>query len=175
MAQPIYDFQATLRSSERVGMDVFKGRVLLIVNTASKCGFTPQFKGLELLNRQYMERGLCVIGFPCNQFAKQDPGRNADIKAFCKKNYGVSFPVFSKIEVNGPNAHPLYGYLKDSARGFLWSKRIKWNFTKFLVDHEGNVVRRYAPMTKPEKLTDDIEALLLKMEEDTKSETGFSI
>ena len=156
----IYDFQASLRSSERVGMDVFKGRVMLVVNTASKCGFTPQFKGLEMLNRRYAKQGLCVVGFPCNQFAKQDPASNANIKTFCVKNYGVSFPMFSKIEVNGANTHPIFDYLKSQARGVLWTKRIKWNFTKFLIDHPGNVVKRYAPSTKPEKLIHDIERLL---------------
>lgn len=160
MVESIYDFHASLRSSERVGMSVFKGRVLLVVNTASKCAFTPQLKDLEALNREYMDQGLCVIGFPCNQFAKQDPAKNAQIKTFCKKNYGVTFPVFSKIEVNGANTHPIYRYLKDQARGFLWTKRIKWNFTKFLIDHEGSVFKRYAPMTKPEKLIKDIEMLL---------------
>jgi len=141
-------------------MSVFKGRVMLVVNTASKCAFTPQFKGLERLNRRYAEQGLCVVGFPCNQFAKQDPASNADIKSFCVKNYGVSFPMFSKVDVNGANTHPIFNYLKDKARGVLWSKRIKWNFTKFLIDHEGNVVKRYAPTTKPEKITRDIERLL---------------
>lgn len=160
----IYDFQASLRSSEKVGMSIFEGKVMLIVNTASKCAFTPQFEGLEWLNRQYVDKGLCVVGFPCNQFAKQDPASNDNIKTFCKKNYGVSFPVFSKINVNGKDAHPLYDFLKKEARGFLWSKRIKWNFTKFLVDHEGNVVKRYSPMTKPSKLVKDIERLLSQID-----------
>jgi len=160
----IYDFQASLRSSEKVGMNIFQGKVMLIVNTASKCAFTPQFEGLEWLNRQYVDKGLCVVGFPCNQFAKQDPASNDNIKTFCKKNYGVSFPVFSKINVNGKDAHPLYDFLKKEARGFLWSKRIKWNFTKFLVDHEGNVVKRYSPMTKPSKLVKDIERLLSQID-----------
>jgi len=144
-------------------MGAFEGKVLLIVNTASKCGFTPQFAGLEQLNKDYKEQGLQVLGFPCNQFANQDPADNDTIKQFCQTNYGVSFPVFARIMVNGKNAHPLFTHLKSKARGFLWSKRIKWNFTKFLVDHEGNVVKRYAPATKPEKLRDDIEALLSKV------------
>ena len=133
---------------------------MLIVNTASKCGFTPQFKGLEWLNRTYKDKGLQVLGFPCNQFAKQDPGDNIAIAGFCQKNYGVSFPIFSKVNVNGSKAHPLYKHLKAEARGLFWSKRVKWNFTKFLVDQEGNVLRRYAPATKPRKLVDDIEKAL---------------
>ena len=158
----IYGFQASLRSKKKVGMNVFKGKVMLVVNTASKCAFTPQFEGLEWLNQHYSDEGLCVIGFPCNQFAKQEPENNDSIKSFCKRNYGVSFPMFSKIEVNGPNTHPLYRYLKKEARGFLWTERIKWNFTKFLVDREGKVLKRYSPTTKPEKLINDIETLLKK-------------
>ncbi len=159
----IYDFQASISASEIVKMDVFKGKVMLIVNTASECALTPQFEGLEFVNQRYIDQGLCIIGFPCNQFGQQDPASDDNIKAFCKKNYGVSFPVFSKIDVNGPNAHPLFNYLKAQARGFLWSQRIKWNFTKFLIDHEGRVVKRYAPMTKPSKLIEDIETLLEKI------------
>lgn len=158
----VYDFNAATRTSETVPLSEYKGKVLLIVNTASKCGFTPQFKGLEWLNRKYSQRGLQVLGFPCNQFAKQDPADDRTIAGFCQKNYGVSFPMFAKIEVNGKNAHPLYSYLKDKARGVLWSKRVKWNFTKFLVDADGNVLKRYAPATKPQKLVEDIEAALAK-------------
>ena len=150
-------------TNKYLSMGAFEGKVLLIVNTASKCGFTPQFAGREQLNKDYKEQGLQVLGFPCNQFANQDPADNDTIKQFCQTNYGVSFPVFARIMVNGKNAHPLFTHLKSKARGFLWSKRIKWNFTKFLVDHEGNVVKRYAPATKPEKLRDDIEALLSKV------------
>ena len=159
----VYDFNAAFRTNENVDLSLFKGKVLLVVNTASKCKFTPQFKGLELLNRKYNSHGFQVLGFPCNQFANQDPADDETIKGFCRKNYGVTFPVFARIDVNGDNAHPLYEYMKDEARGVLWSKRIKWNFTKFLVDHEGNVVRRYAPTTKPSKLIGDIEAQLRKV------------
>ena len=159
----VYDYKAKFRTNKYLSMGAFEGKVLLIVNTASKCGFTPQFAGLEQLNKDYKEQGLQVLGFPCNQFANQDPADNDTIKQFCQTYYGVSFPVFARIMVNGKNAHPLFTHLKSKARGFLWSKRIKWNFTKFLVDHEGNVVKRYAPATKPEKLRDDIEALLSKV------------
>lgn len=156
----IYNFRVKYRSGDSLSLSAFKGKVMLIVNTASKCGFTPQFAGLERLNQDYKDQGLQVLGFPCNQFANQDPGDDASIKAFCRTNYGVSFPVFTRIVVNGKNEHPLFTCLKKSARGLFWSKRIKWNFTKFLVDHEGNVVKRYAPTTKPEKIKSDIEALL---------------
>ncbi len=156
----IYNFRVKYRSGDSLSLSAFKGKVMLIVNTASKCGFTPQFAGLEQLNQEYKDQGLQVLGFPCNQFANQDPGDDASIKAYCRTNYGVSFPVFTRIMVNGKNEHPLFTYLKKSARGLFWSKRIKWNFTKFLVDHEGKVVKRYAPATKPEKIKSDIEALL---------------
>lgn len=156
----VYNFNASTRTSEVVPLSEYKGKVILIVNTASKCGFTPQFKGLEWLNRRYQSKGLQVVGFPCNQFAHQDPADNKAIAGFCKKNYGVTFPMFSKIDVNGKRAHPLYKFLKDSARGIFWSRRIKWNFTKFLIDHEGNVLKRYAPATKPQKLVSDIELAL---------------
>jgi len=156
----IYNFNAATRADGVVPLADYQGKVLLIVNTASKCGFTPQFKGLEWLNRKYAKEGLQVLGFPCNQFAKQDPADNQAILGFCQKNYGVTFPMFSKIDVNGKNEHPLYTHLKKSARGLFRSKRVKWNFTKFLVDHEGNVIRRYAPATKPQKLVADIEKAL---------------
>ena len=156
----IYNFRVKYRSGDSLSLSAFKGKVMLIVNTASKCGFTPQFAGLEQLNQDYKDQGLQVLGFPCNQFANQDPGDDASIKAYCRTNYGVSFPVFTRIKVNGNDEHPLFTYLKKSARGLFWSKRIKWNFTKFLVDHEGKVVKRYAPATKPEKIKSDIEALL---------------
>ena len=159
----VHDYRATFRSTEEVDLSLFKGKVLLIVNTASRCKFTPQFKGLELLNRKYNSRGFQVLGFPCNQFANQDPGDDDSIKDFCRKNYGVTFPVFARIHVNGEKTHPLYTFLKNEARGLFWSKRIKWNFTKFLVDHDGNVVRRYAPMTAPKKLIADIEAQIRKI------------
>ncbi|MEO0368238.1 MAG: glutathione peroxidase [Pseudomonadota bacterium] len=159
----VHNFKATFRTNEEVDLSRFKGKVLLIVNTASKCKFTPQFKGLELLNRAYNAKGLQVLGFPCNQFANQDPADDATIKGFCRKNYGVSFPVFARVKVNGDEAHPLFKYLKEKARGVFWSQRIKWNFTKFLVDGDGNVIRRYAPMTEPKKLIADIEAQLQKI------------
>ena len=141
----------------------FRGRVLLIVNTASQCGFTPQYAGLEKLYRAYKDHGLVVLGFPCNQFGAQEPGSAAAIGAFCEKNYGVSFPIFAKIDVNGPNAHPLYRYLKKQKPGLLGpigGGAIKWNFTKFLIDRNGRVVARYAPSTKPETLAPAIEKLL---------------
>ena len=137
-----------------------KGEVMLIVNVASKCGFTPQYEGLEALQRKYNERGFSVLGFPCNQFGAQEPGDAAEIANFCKLTYDVSFPVYGKIDVNGENAAPLYKHLKDEAPGLLGSKSIKWNFTKFLVDRSGKVVKRYPPQAKPEDLTRDIEALL---------------
>ncbi|HYX09415.1 MAG TPA: glutathione peroxidase [Bacteroidales bacterium] len=132
-------------------MEDYKGKVLLIVNTASKCGFTPQYEGLQHLYDKYKEKGLVILGFPCNQFASQEPADNATINNFCKLNYGVTFPMFSKIKVNGRNAHPLYKFLKKNAGGLLVNT-IKWNFTKFLIDREGNVVKRYAPSTTPESL-----------------------
>lgn len=138
----------------------YAGKVLLIVNTASQCGFTPQFEALEALYQRYQVRGLVVLGFPCNQFGGQEPGSADEIASFCQKNYGVSFPMFAKIDVNGEAAHPLYKHLKQSARGLLGSEGIKWNFTKFLVDRDGNVVERFAPATAPDAIAKDIEALL---------------
>lgn len=138
----------------------YAGKVLLIVNTASHCGFTPQYAALEALYQRYRERGLVVLGFPCNQFGSQEPGEAEEIASFCQKNYGVSFPMFAKIEVNGNEAHPLYQYLKKAAPGLLGSEGIKWNFTKFLVDREGKVLARYASALKPEDMADDIERLL---------------
>ena len=137
-----------------------KGDVMLIVNVASQCGFTPQYEGLEALQRRYGEQGFTVLGFPCNQFGSQEPGDAAEIASFCKLNYDVSFPLFAKIDVNGDNAAPIYQYLKDEAPGLLGSKSIKWNFTKFLVDRSGKVLKRYPPQTKPEDLVKDIEAVL---------------
>lgn len=155
-----YDFDAKSLEGAAVRLQEFAGKALLIVNTASKCGFTPQYTGLEDLYARYRDRGLVVLGFPCNQFREQEPGSAAQISAFCQKNYGVSFPMFEKIDVNGAAAHPLYRWLKDSAPGLLGSKSIKWNFTKFLVDRNGQVKARYAPLTKPEQLAGDIEAVL---------------
>ncbi|MFD1612984.1 glutathione peroxidase [Sphingomonas tabacisoli] len=137
-----------------------KGKVLLVVNVASKCGFTPQYAGLEALYRKYKDRGFEVLGFPCNQFGAQEPGNAEEIASFCSLTYDVTFPVFAKIDVNGPTADPLYEHLKKAAPGLMGSTSIKWNFTKFLIDRAGNVVRRYAPQTKPEEIERDIEALL---------------
>jgi glutathione peroxidase len=159
-AGTIYEFSAQLLDGRSVSLADFRGRVLLIVNTASKCGFTPQYAGLEELHRAFKERGLTVLGFPCNQFGAQEPGGAAEISAFCQRNYGVTFPLFARIEVNGPQAHPLYRFLKKRKRGLFGSERIKWNFTKFLVDREGNVVARYAPSSQPKALTAAVEALL---------------
>ena len=155
----IYDFRATSLAGEDVPLKRFEGQVLLIVNTASGCGFTPQYKGLEALQRQFAPRGFSVLGFPCNQFGGQEPGDARQIEQFCSTNYAVSFPMFAKIDVNGSNAHPLYQYLKNAKAGLLGSS-IKWNFTKFLLDRSGKVVARHAPTTKPEGLTKEIEALL---------------
>ena len=156
----LYDFEATSITGQPVRLDQYRGKVLLIVNTASACGFTPQFGGLEELHKQYGERGLVVLGFPSNQFGRQDPGSNEEIGAFCERNYGVSFPMMAKIDVNGADAHPLYRWLTAEAPGLLGSKAIKWNFTKFLVGKDGQVLRRFAPQDAPEKLAKDIEAAL---------------
>jgi glutathione peroxidase len=159
-AQTVYSFSATRLDGAEISLEQFHGQVLLIVNTASKCGFTPQYAALEQLYRAYRERGFAVLGFPCNQFGGQEPGSETEIGAFCEKNFGVSFPLFARIEVNGPQTHPLYRFLKNARRGILGSRRIKWNFTKFLVDRQGSVVGRYAPVTKPEAISDSIERLL---------------
>ncbi|RYY65213.1 MAG: glutathione peroxidase [Comamonadaceae bacterium] len=156
----VYDFEAQSIGGQPVALDQYRGKVLLIVNTASACGFTPQFGGLEDLHRQYGDQGLVVLGFPCNQFGRQDPGSDAEIGAFCQRNYGVSFPMMSKIDVNGADAHPLYRWLTAEAPGILGSKAIKWNFTKFLVGKDGAVLRRYSPQDAPAKLGKDIEAAL---------------
>lgn len=156
----IYDFDALRIDGTSVPLRQYEGKVLLIVNTASACGFTPQFGGLEALHQQYGGQGLVVLGFPCNQFAGQDPGSNDDIASFCQLNYGVSFPMMAKIDVNGAEASPLYRWLAAEAPGLLGSKSIKWNFTKFLVGKDGQVLRRYAPQDAPEKLAGDIEAAL---------------
>lgn len=153
-------FTATRIDGAPVSFADLQGRVLLIVNTASACGFTPQFAGLEKLHQQYAGQGLEVIGFPCNQFGAQDPGSNSEIGAFCQKNYGVSFTMMEKVNVNGADAHPLYQWLKSQAPGLLGTEGIKWNFTKFLVGKEGQVIKRYAPQDAPEKLAGDIEAAL---------------
>ena len=159
----VFDFAARLNSGEEKSLADYRGKVLLIVNTASNCGFTPQYAGLEELYRAYNERGFEVLGFPCNQFGAQEPGSEAEIGAFCEKNYGVSFPIFAKIHVNGPSAHPLFQFLERNKPGILGifgAGGIKWNFTKFLVDRKGQVAGRYGPSTKPEKLAKAIERLL---------------
>jgi len=156
----VFDFSATAIDGKPVDLSAYKGKVLLIVNTASKCGFTPQYKGLQKMFEQYADRGLEVLGFPCDQFGHQEPGSEADINSFCEMNFGVSFPLFAKIDVNGKDAHPLFAHLKSEAPGLLGSEGIKWNFTKFLVNREGGVVARYAPATSPESIAKDIEALL---------------
>lgn len=155
----IYDFTAERMDSTSQAFSDYKDKVLLIVNTASKCGFTPQFEGLEALYQQYKDQGLVVIGFPCNQFGSQDPGSNDEIGAFCQKNYGVSFPMMAKIDVNGAEAHPLFIWLKEQKGGLL-TDGIKWNFTKFLIDSNGQVIDRYAPTTKPDAIKTDIEQAL---------------
>ena len=162
-SETVYGFSAETLNGHAVSLSEFEGKVLLIVNTASQCGFTPQYAGLESLYREYKERGLEVLGFPCNQFGAQEPGTAADIGEFCERNYGVSFPMFAKIDVNGAKAHPLYQFLKKEKPGLLGplgGGAIKWNFTKFLVDRRGRVADRFASTTKPESLAKDIEKLL---------------
>jgi len=156
----VHDFIADRLDGTSQPLAAFAGKVLLIVNTASECGFTPQYKGLETLYEQYRERGFEVLGFPCNQFGAQEPGNAAEIGAFCAEKYKVGFPLFAKIDVNGNAAHPLFRYLKSAAPGVLGSETIKWNFTKFLVRRDGSVFRRYAPQTEPAALKADIETLL---------------
>lgn len=156
-----YELEAKKMNGQMIKMEQYKGNVVLVVNTASKCGLTPQFKELEELYQTYHSKGLEILGFPCNQFAKQDSGSNQEIQDFCQLNYGVTFNMFEKIEVNGAHAHPIYRYLKQEVKG-LFGSEIKWNFTKFLIDRDGNVIKRYAPTVKPSKIANDIEKLLLK-------------
>ena len=158
--QSIYDFKVKTIDGTQTTLAPYKGKVMLIVNVASKCGFTPQYDGLEALYKKYEARGFVVLGFPCNQFGHQEPGTEAEIHNFCRVNFGVTFPMFAKIDVNGDGADPLYKYLKSAKSGILGSKAIKWNFTKFLVDREGNVVERFAPSTEPAALEGAIEKLL---------------
>ena len=161
--QTLYGFSAPLLDGAGISFHSFRGRVLLLVNTASQCGFTPQYAGLESLYRTYKDRGFLVLGFPSNQFGRQEPGSAEEISAFCRKNYGVTFPIFAKIDVNGPRAHPLYKFLKRQQPGMLGVlgiARIKWNFTKFLADRSGNIVARYGPSTQPKALIPAIERLL---------------
>lgn len=155
----VYQFEAELLEGENKSFSDYQGKVLLIVNTASKCGFTPQFAGLEKLYEQYKDKGFEVLGFPCNQFGGQDPGSNDQIGAFCQKNYGVSFPMFAKVDVKGPEAHVIFRYLTNNSKGIL-GNGIKWNFTKFLINKNGQVINRYAPTTKPEDIAADIENAL---------------
>jgi glutathione peroxidase len=156
----IYDFKVKTINGEETTLQPYKGKVMLIVNVASKCGFTPQYEGLEALYEKYKDQGLVVLGFPCNQFGSQEPGSEVEIENFCRVNYGVTFPMFSKINVNGEETHSLYRYLKSEQPGILGSEAIKWNFTKFLVDKEGKVVERFGSSTKPEELEGKIEKLL---------------
>jgi glutathione peroxidase len=158
----LHDFTARQIDGQELALSSLKGRVVLVVNTASACGFTPQFAGLQQLHERYGERGLSVIGFPCNQFGGQDPGADEQILGFCQKNYGVGFAMMSKVEVNGPGAHPLFQWLTRSAPGILGTQAIKWNFTKFLIGKDGQVIKRYGSMDKPESLQADIEAALTR-------------
>ena len=159
MTQKFYEFKANSLQGKEISMDTYKGKVVLVVNTASKCGLTPQYEGLEKLNKIYKDKGLVILGFPCNQFAGQEPGSEKEIAEGCLINYGVTFPMFAKVDVNGENAHPLYKYLKKELKGFPGSE-LKWNFTKFMLDKDGNPYKRYSPTTKPEKMVKDIEKLL---------------
>ena len=159
-SQSIYDFTATTIDGKSVKLNTYRDKVLLIVNTASQCGFTPQYQGLQSLYDKYANQGLVILGFPCNQFGQQEPGNATEIQSFCETRFGVSFPLFQKIDVNGKDAHPLYKYLTKAAPGLLGTEAVKWNFTKFLVDRSGNVVERYSSLTKPEDLEKAIQALL---------------
>lgn len=156
----VYEFEAKKINGQTISLSEYKGDVLLIVNTASNCGFTPQYKDLQELYVQYKEKGFTVLGFPCNQFMSQEPGTESDIQSFCEMNFGVTFPLFSKVDVNGKNAHPLFQYLTEEAPGVLGMKAVKWNFTKFLVNRSGEVVERYAPNTNPIEISKDIEKLI---------------
>jgi glutathione peroxidase len=156
----VYDFSATAIDGAETALEQYRGQALLIVNTASKCGFTGQYAGLEALHRQFADRPFQVLGFPCNQFGAQEPGKAAEIASFCSMTFGVDFPMFDKVEVNGPGRHPLYAWLTSQKKGLLGTRDIKWNFTKFLTDREGRVVARYAPQVEPEAIAADIEKLI---------------
>jgi glutathione peroxidase len=156
----IYDYQFKAADGSETSLKSFQGKAILIVNVASKCGFTPQYEGLQKLYEKYAPRGLVVVGFPCNQFGAQEPGSDADIQSFCQLNYGVSFPVYAKVDVNGDSAHPLYQFLKKEERGILGTEGIKWNFTKFLIGRDGSVIKRFAPTAKPEDLAGEVEKVL---------------
>ena len=160
MSSTVYDFSATSIEGQPVEMSTYRDKVLLVVNTASQCGFTPQYKGLQELYDKYASRGFAVLGFPCNQFGQQEPGNATAIQSFCETRFGVSFPLFEKVDVNGANAHPLFTYLEKAAPGIFGTEGIKWNFTKFLVDGSGNVVKRYGSNTAPKDIAKDIEGLL---------------
>jgi len=160
MSDTIYDFTVAGMDSTSVPLSAYKGKVLLVVNTASRCGFTYQYEGLEALYRKYRDSGFEILAFPCNQFMHQEPGDAKEIQSFCKLSYDTTFPLFAKIDVKGRHQHPLYRFLTERARGFLGSKNVKWNFTKFLIDRSGKVIARYAPATEPSKLERDIEKLL---------------
>ena len=155
----IYDYKAIASNGKEIDFKEFEGKVLLIINTASKCGFTPQFDGLEKLNEKYRDRGLVCIGFPCNQFANQDPGSDSEIEGFCRMNYGVTFQIMKKVDVNGKDAHPIFKYLRSQTRGFL-NDKVKWNFTKFLVSRDGKTIKRFGPTVEPVKLESEIEKML---------------
>jgi len=160
MKTNVYGFSAQTLTGQAVSLKDYAGKVILVVNTASKCGFTPQYKGLEQLYRDYKDQGLVILGFPCNQFGQQEPGGKSQISEFCELNYGVSFPMFDKVDVNGLQAHPLFGFLTEKKPGLLGSKKIKWNFTKFLINRQGEVVKRFSPLTTPAAIATDIKALL---------------
>ncbi|CAH0123546.1 glutathione peroxidase [Peribacillus sp. NPDC101481] len=156
----IYEFEVNKINGETISLEEYRGKVMIIVNTASKCGFSPQYDDLQSLYVQYKEDGIVVLGFPCNQFLNQEPGDDLEIDSYCKLNHGVTFPMFAKVNVNGKEAHPLFSYLTENAPGVMGSKSIKWNFTKFLIDRDGNIVSRYAPKTKPLEMEEDIKKLL---------------
>ncbi|RRN66869.1 glutathione peroxidase [Peribacillus simplex] len=156
----IYEFEVNKINGEPISLEEYRGKVMIIVNTASKCGFSPQYDDLQSLYAQYKEDGLAVLGFPCNQFLNQEPGDDLEIDSYCKLNHGVTFPMFAKVNVNGKEAHPLFSYLTENAPGVMGSKSIKWNFTKFLIDRDGNIVSRYAPKTKPLEIEEDLKKLL---------------
>lgn len=156
----VFDFELTRLDGAPMPLDAYRGKAMLLVNTASKCGFTPQYAGLQALHERFAARGFSVIGFPCNQFGAQEPGDADEIASFCSRNYGVTFPLSARIDVNGPSAAPLFAYLSSAAPGILGTEAIKWNFTKFLINRDGNIVARFAPTTKPEELAEEIEKLL---------------
>lgn len=160
MAQSIHEFKVKDAQGKDIDLGQYKGKTVLVVNVASKCGFTPQYDGLEALYKKYKDRGLVVLGFPCNQFGAQEPGTNDEVQQFCRMNYGVTFPVMAKVDVNGDKADPVYDFMKSSAPGLLGTEAIKWNFTKFLIGPDGKVIERYAPQTKPEDIASDIEKAL---------------